>query len=550
MRFSMPLPDSLTAGRCCGDGLALSPDGRTLVFTMNGATGSLFRRSIDRLEAEPIPGTEGGSVPFFSPDGRWVGFAADGKLRKVSLAGGPPIPIATAEAVDEASWSEQDQIIFADNAGLLTVSASGGEPQRLLGPDSLQFVYAPTFLPGGQAALFVTRPRGSGLDAARIAVIDLKNRKVDTLGPGTQVRYANGYLVFGGADNTLLAQPFDPGRRKLTGQAVAILDRVTLHGGRTHEFALSQSGTLVYQPSAVAGTGEQIVLAGPSGKAPITLPGRVAGDLEDPTFSPDGHKILLRIATGSAGTGDLWLLDRQQGTLERFTVGGATWPAWSRDGRRVAYQGSDGGGGIYIKNADGTGEPRLILKGGNLAPGSWLPGDRGLVIFGAGRPQTRGDIGMIALGDTTPRWLLETEFRELHPQVSPDGRWLAFSSNRTGSFEVYVQPLDGNGPQVQVSTEGGQSPRWSPDGRTLYYAANQQTIMAAARAPGLGFAVASRKTVLEAGYMDFNNTNVNWDVSPDGKQFLYIEQAAGGSAHFTWVMNWPQLVKEMTGAQK
>jgi serine/threonine-protein kinase len=550
IQLSIAPPDSVVSfGRCCGNELALSPDGKTLVFVgvkTNG--GPLYRRSLGRLDAEPIPGTEGGATPFFSPDGRWVGFYADGRIRKVALAGGPALPIASAQAVTEASWGEGDVIVFgsgfANGSRLLTVSAAGGEPRALTSPDSTTRHFAPSFLPGGKAALFTIRDTTPGLEAVRIGLVDLASRKVDTLGFGLRGRYASGYLVFAGADNTLLAQPFDLKRRKTTGPAVAILDRVAIHGATIHEFTLSDDGALAYQPSGGATGGDQLRLAGPGGRSTIALPGRGAENIEDPAFSPDGRRIAVRIvSSGSAGE-DLWLLDRQQGTLERFTVGGGNTPSWSPDGRRIAYATSSG---IYVKPADQTGAAQLVVKGNGLNPGSWLPDGKSLVFQASARPNTRTDIGIVTLGDSTPRWLVETEFRERQPQLSPNGKWLAYESDRTGQWELYVQPLAGEGGRVQVSTQGGESPRWSPDGRTLYYVVGS-SIVAAALAPGLEFEVASRRTVVEGGVTDLNGGNVNWDIHPDGKQFLFIDQT-GGVSLLVWILDWTELVRNMTTAK-
>jgi serine/threonine-protein kinase len=551
VQFSIQAPDSVTAfGRCCGNPLALSPDGRTLVFVgIKGGGGPLYRRTLGRIEAEPIPGTEGASVPFFSPDGRWLGFFVDGRILKVSMAGGPPIPITSTERVSEASWGEGDLIVFGGREGgrplLFTVPASGGEPRALTSPDSLISLYAPSFLPGGKAALLSIRTLGANIETVRIGVVDLESGRVDTIGLGTRAIYASGYLVYAGADNTLLAQPFDPDRRATTGQAVAILDRIALHGGTTHPFTLSANGGLVYQPGGggPASSGEALRLAGPSGRNSITLPGRGADNLEDPAFSPDGRRIALRLSgSGSGSTSqDIWMLDRQQGTLERLTVGGGAAPSWSRDGRRIAFSRDDG---IYVSPADGTGNPDLVLRGPSLFPGSWLPDGRSLVFQAGGRPATLADIGVVTLGDTVPRWLVATEFRERQPQVSPDGRWLAYESDRTGQFEVYVQPLAGDGPRLQISTEGGNSPRWSPDGRTVYYVVGA-AIVAAVRTPGSGFEIASRKTTVEGGAIDLNATNVNWDIHPNGREFLYIDQVGSEGAQLVWILDWPEMVRAM-----
>jgi serine/threonine-protein kinase len=550
VRFGIELPDSATSvGRCCGGALALSPDGNTLVFVaLRGSLGPLYKRNVGRLEAEAIPGTEGASIPFFSPDGRWVGFFQDGRLRKVSLAGGPPIPIAAAAVVVEASWNEKNLIVYSEAGRLKTISASGGVPRAVPVADTSVTYMAPSMLPDGRAALVTLRARGASIEAAWNAVVDLETGKLDTIGPGNRGRYANGYLVYAGADNTLLAQPFDPGSKKTTGEAVAFIDRLALHGGITHEFAISPSGGLVYQPAGSGSTGEALRVAGPAGKTTLTLPGRVPDLLDDPAFSPDGRIALVlsaNAATAASGQ-DLWVFDRQHGTLERFTVGGGFAPAWSRDGKRLAYTTADG---IWVKNSDGTGEARRLVRGPGLFSGNWLPGDTALVFQGSSGPSTRADIGIVGLRDSTPRWIVASEFRERHPQVSHDGRWLAYSSDRTGRLEVYVQPLAGAGPAIPVSTDGGVAPHWGPDDRTLYYATSE-TIVAATRAPGPGFSIASRKTAVSDLSLNALASFVNWDLAPNGKEFLFIGQRSGVTDHLAWILNWPELVKSMATARQ
>lgn len=289
----------------------------------------------------------------------------------------------------------------------------------------------------------------------------------------------------------------------------------------------------------------------PGGRTTIPLPARSDPNLEDPAISPDGRLIALRLqatTAGSSSSQDIWLLDRRQGTLERLTVGGGMVPVWSRDGRSIAYAAPDSGphgpAGLYVRAADQTGVPRLVLRGNSLYPGSWLPDGRTLLFQASNRPGTFVDIGSVVVGDSTPRWLIATEFRENQPQVSPDGRWLAHTSNRTGRTEVYAQPLAGDGGRVQVSTEGGSAPRWSPDGRTLFYV-DGASIVAATLIPGPAFRVASRRTVVDGGVTDLNGTNVNWDVFPNGREFLHIDLLGGNASRLVWMLDWPALVSSM-----
>jgi eukaryotic-like serine/threonine-protein kinase len=544
-QFVVEMPDSVNVvGRCCGVALALSPDGRTLVFVGGSqATDPLYRRELGWLVPERIQGTEGGATPFFSPDGRWVGFMADGRLRKVALAGGPPLLIATA-AAGEATWGEADVIVYSAERRLWAVPAGGGTPRPVTDPDSVSSHYAPWFLPGGRAVLFTIRQNPAqgpaALGTIRIGVVDIETGRIDTIGPGTKAAYSSGHLVYADADNNLLAQPFDLRKRRPHGSAVPIQDAIALHGSTTHEFTLSRSGALAIQRSGSTQVGQSLMLASANDRSAIPLPGRSGAEIEDPAFEPNGHRIALTIeGSGGQSTGDVWILDQQQGTLERFTIGGGWQPVWSPDGRYIAVARLDG---IYVKRADGTGEDRLLVSGLRLTTGSWLPDGQSFVFQASGRAATASDIGIVSIGDTVPRWLVHTEFTERHPQVSPDGRWLAYVSNRTGQYEVYVQPLSGDGPRAQVSSSGGNSPRWSPDGRTLYYVSGG-SIIAALRAPGDGFATTSRNTVVQGGVTDINGSNVNWDLHRDGKQFLYIDHGGGGAGlQMVWVVNWPELV--------
>jgi len=543
-RFTVAAPDSISiVGRCCGPSMALSPDGSRLVFVGIGAGtgGPLFRREIGRLEAEPIPGTEGASIPFFSPDGRWLGFFLDGYLRKVSMAGGPPVPIAeTAEAAG-ASWGDNDVIIFAREGALYTVPAAGGEPTPVTDPNATTDYRLPHMLPGGRAAL-LSALGGGGLDGIRIASIDLESGAIDTIGFGTRAEYSNGYLVFTGGDQTLLAQPFDPGSRRTTGQAVALLDAVTFRGNAgMAEFALSGSGSLAYQQGAGGGA-EQLLIGGVAGSVEIPLP--EAGDLEDPEFSPDGKRIAL-VFTDVGTSQDVWIFEIDQGTLSRLTVEGRhRSTVWTPDGQRVAFASDrDGRWQIYWKPFDGSGPAeRLLVTDFVTDPQSWMPDGRTL-LFSGNREGTGRDIGMIAVGDSTPTWILATEFNEAQPQVSPDGAWMAYTSDLSGEPEVYVQAV-GGGRRYQVSTDRGRSPHWSPDGRTLYFVSGN-TLVVASIVTDPEFRVTSREEMF-GGITDLHNYTVNYDVHPSGEGILVIGQRGGpGGSGIVWILDWTEIVRDM-----
>jgi Tol biopolymer transport system component len=399
-------------------------------------------------------------------------------------------------------------------------------------------------LPGGEAAV-MRIVSGGAIAEARMVVVDLETGASDTLGFATRVAYASGHLVFSGADGTLLAQPFDPVARQTTGQAVAILDGVSLAGPGLGEFALSAEGGLAYQPGGVGGA-EGLAIGGASGRTGVPLP--QSGDLEDPSFSPDGRRIAMRFNDVGENT-DIWIFDRDQGTLERFTEEGDFngVPVWTKDGARVAFA-SDRDGGepqLYWRPSDRSASAeRLLVTDYAVFPGSWFP-DEPTVAFQANRDSW--DIGFLTVGDSLPRWVLETEFNEIHPQISPDGLWLAYTSDRSGSQEVYVVAASGEGGQYTVSTNGGSSPRWAPDGGALYYVAGG-TLVAASFSTDGGFRVTQRVNVLD-GVTDLDDSNVNYDVHPDGEDFVVINQGGGGPDGVTqliWILNWPEIIQEMT----
>ena len=547
VHFTVTLPESVTQiNRCCGPAQALSPDGKTLVFVgIRNGRGVLYRRSVDRLESELIPGTEEASIPFFSQNGQWLGFASAERLRKVAVSGGPSTPIAPATAVSGATWGDDDTIVFSQGNKLWTVPAAGGSPRAVPRPDTVSVYWYPSALPGGKRVLVIIREPNNtlSLDASRVGVVELATGKIDTIGFATHAVYASGYLVFSGADNTVLVQPFDPKKGKTTGPATVLLSGIWLSGSTLHEFTLSANGWLAYMP-ATSQSNETLRALG-TGASTIPLPGRSGDNLEDPAISPDGRYIAVTLAPTSTRGRDIWILDRQQGTLTRFTVGGGETPVWSRDGKRIAYYVRPDTGakpGIYVRSADQTGTPQLVLQGAAQFPASWLPGDRGLVI--AARRPINYDIGVLTLGDTAPRFIVSSQFNEWWGQLSRDGRLLAFGSDRTAKPEIYVQPMTPGAAPTQISTDGGSSPRWSPDGRTLYYVQGG-SIVAATLGAGPGIAVTSRRLVHQANLTDLNPYNVNWDISPDGKQFIYIDQVGLGLPRLAVIQNWPEMARAM-----
>ena len=554
--------DSAIGGPCCGPEIALSPDGRMLVSMWRDPSGKqmLAARSLDGLGFRALPGTEGGTSPFFSPDNRWLGFAADGKLRKIALAGGPAITITdVGGAIRNGSWGTNDTIAYARDADdrIYLVSASGGTPRRVSdGPDN-DLHRNPTMLPDNRHVIYAVDP--GPVAEMRLVVLDLESGAVDTLEtPGTMARFAPpNSLLFTGADGSLLVQPFDPHDARPTGPAVALLDgvRITAADG-TAQFAVSMAGDLVYQPGTASSSQETLELTDGSSSEVMPLPRAV--NMEGVTMAPDGRRVAMFITDPNAPT-DIWVLDRDGGTLTRFTTTDApnSVPVWTTDGRRIAYAASQGGDSqpraIFWRAADASDEPAPLLAAGRtLLPLQFLDANRRLLVQGMGNSP---DIGIATVGDTTIDWLVASpDFAEFNGAVSPDGRWLAYASDRSGDFEVYVQPLAGGG-RVQISVGGGLGPRWSPDGKRLYYSSSpssgRRLINVADLAFGNTVRVQSRSMVME-GQIDLNIVNTNFDVDPTTGKLLVIF-FAGGSADdqrsIRWITGWPQIIRDMATAR-
>jgi serine/threonine-protein kinase len=530
--------------------LALSPDGTRLVYVANrGGKRQLYLRQMDRLDATPIPGTEGAYSPFFSPDGQSVGFVVGYALKKVSVSGGAPQTLTDVPPVTRgASWGPDNTIIFTPdpNRGLERIIAVGDTPpldafsdaprdrrghQMLTTPDPTKGEYShswPQFLPGGKAVLF-TIDTGGSFDEARIGVLSLETGKVDVLfDGGTNPRYSpTGHIVFSRA-GALLAVPFDLERLEQTGDPVTVVEGILMEPGGAAHFAVSDDGSLAYVPGGMLVPNRKLVWVNRQGEvAPLPAEPR---EYESPSLSPDGKHVAVTIREGS--NYDVWISEVARGTLTRLTShpGEDVAPIWTPDGKQVTFASDVVGDppALWWRPADGSGPQEPLLENEKPRvgmPTSWSP-DGQTLAFRSSSTKSH-DIWMLSReGEQEPWTFLDTEFDETGAMFSPDGGWLAYMSNETGRDEVYLQPFSVTGPRgkEQVSVDGGTEPVWAPDSRELFYR-NGDKMMAVAIETEPDLSVGIPKLLFEERLLGTGPVHLprNYDVSLDGQRFLMIQ---------------------------
>lgn len=551
VRLAVPVPASdslLLSGQQVA---ALSPDGRTVVYrAIRAGRTQLFTRRLDSLESTPIEDTVHGSAPFFSPDGRWLGFDGDGGLKKVPVGGGSAVPICDAPGGANASWG-RDAIVFAPATGtggvLFRVSPDGGRPERLtrLDPSRGDRAHAfPHVLPRGDAALFTIVTSDSRL----VAAVRFDTRDVSVLLEGSQPHYVTaGYLVFVRGES-LWAAPFNERTLTVTGEARPVVDRLDTAGGSAAHFAISAEGTLLYAPPREESRDRLVVWLDRAG-AETALPVPPAR-YSRAALSPDGTRAALAMA--AEGDSDLWVADVRTGVLTRLThePSNDTAPLWSPDGQSVVFRSDRDGGGLFrIPVAGGDAVRLTTMRPGTLHTAHGWSG-RGTLLFTEFRSYTEQVPAALTLADRRTGYLVSGPGANLRPQVSPDGRWLAYQSDVSGRHEIYVRPfrLASTGVR-QVSIDGGTSPRWTKGGAELLYY------------DGRGF-LSVRVTVdrddvqFDAPVRLFDyapysgRLGPDYDVTSDGSRILAIRNAdetPGTRPQLVVVQHWIQELRQRLG---
>ena len=522
-----------------GGHVAISPDGRRIVYMGRGeGTTRLWVKDPEQVSPTVLQGTEGASSPFFSPDGRQLGFVKDGKtVRILPLEGGSPLTLTDSANATAADWGSDGYVYFEVDSGISRIRSTGGRSEPVYKFPPGEHVIGtewPVVLPGAKGLLFRRRREGQNATDFEIMVMPLPKGEARVLLRGIYARYArDGNLVVVTADGKLLVVPFDLGKLALSGPPVALYE-----GLDTNPFgaavALSDGGTLIY-PTASQASAREIVWVTREG-----LPSRVdsawkmEGTINSLSLSPNGKAIAVELARN--GKPDIWVKQLPGGPFSRITFGDTNFfrPSWASDGDHVVYLGDrgDGGGIPFSKRADGVGLSSRLLPtkmglGQVLASpdGQWILGRR------VAGESGNGDIYGAHPGDTAFSPLVSTPAREFYPALSPDGKWLAYSSDESGSFEVYVRPF----PKVsdarwQISTAGGSAPLWSHSGKEIFFRNNANDLVAASVKSSPSFTVESQKSLFSLGPFTFGGPVPVYSVASDDNHFLMLRETIAGEA--------------------
>lgn len=554
VRLQLELPSGMVpagAGAVGASGLALSPDGSkiAIVVSVHGGPPVLWLRPLNRLTSQVLPGTEGAAFPFWAPDNHSLGFFSQGKLKRIDVNGGPVQIICDAPGARGATWNRDGVIVFApaQNGGLFTVSASGGEAKPLTIVDTARQQAShrfPQFLPDGKHFLFLIQ--GAPTEAG-VAIGSLDSARFTRLeGASSMALYSQPGYLLNVREGVLVAQRFDVEALKLQGDPIPVADSVAADNViATASFSVSENDVLSYGNSS----NNQVRLTF------VSRNGQKLSTVGDPAdylsakLSPDGLRVAMD-PVDAKGYGGVWMIDLKRGTSSRFTFtqSASARPIWSPDGRQVAfYSHPVGTNDLYLKSSDGGGEERLVYRDGvNKYPSEWSRDGRYLVYQSSGE-QTGFDIWVLPMtGDRKPVRYLQTPFNEMQGQLSPDNRWMAYTSDESGRLEVYVQSFPLGAGKWQISTNGGSDPLWRRDGRELFYLSSDGHMMAVPISTSTRLQPGTPQPLF-ALTASVNNASYasQYDVTADGQKFLIkVPMEASTAAPITVVLNWVAGLKE------
>ena len=535
----------------------LSPDGRKLAFTARSGDGRvrLYVRPLDSTEAQPLGGTDGAQYPFWSPDSRFLGFGADQKLKKIEASGGPPTVLcATTDFPKGGAWSPKGVIVFAPASGgpLHVVSESGGESKPITKLDAKRGDNShrlPSFLPDGTHFLFLARLGGASPQEGNqvlVGSIDGGEPKALLRSPAA-AEFASGHLLYM-REAALIAQRFDPARLKLEGEPRPVAENVSIvRGAAKGTFSASQSGVLVAHVGQVIVLGADLEWVDRAGKTLAALSEHAPYD--EAVVSADGRSVAVSVLDFKLGTHDIWICDVARGLRTRFTFepGEELAPRWAPDGRSIVYSSSRGSQqGLYRKQVEGTATEELLYASESIKVPTGFSPDGKLLAYAELGQDTNFDIWILPLtGDRKPYPFLKTTFSEGGAVFSPDGKWLAYSSNESGKTEVYLAPFPGPGRKWQVSAQGGGYPSWRQGGREIVYQELQGnkvlSVPVAFKGDTPDFGRALELFVAPA---PLAGIAARFDSTADGKKFIVVRQGKQREAQvLTLVVNWTAELK-------
>ncbi|MFN0159243.1 MAG: protein kinase domain-containing protein [Bacteroidota bacterium] len=549
-----------------GGHLAVSPDGKKIAFVGSDTTGSnqLWVRSVESLTPVPLAGTLGATHPFWSTDGKSLAFFAGGKLKKIDAAGGPVVTICDAADGRGGTWNNAGMIIFTPNSldALYKVSAAGGVSVAVTKLDTVSKIQShrwPHFLPDGKHFIYTTQAAATGAESDMVRIARLPagpmsgepdgqaslDSTVDSLlmRGNSNVEYASGYLLFH-RQAMLMAQPFDTATFRFTGDAVPIAEQLQYNDGRSRAmFSVSNNGVLIYQSGEEQQT--KFAFFDRAGNRLSLLDTKWP---REGRLSHDGKKIAYRFFDLQNRQNDIWLYEINGGRSSRFTFDPANeaGPFWSPYDDSVVFSSNRNGKvDLYIKSANGTGTEQLLVKSddGKFVT-DWSLDGKYLTYSALSNQKTKWDLWLLPLsGDRTPVPFLQTEFAEGGGTFSPDGKWIAYQSDESGKGEVYVRALDGTAGKWGISINGGNAPRWSRDGKTIFFNAARKAMGAAVRVVQSAIVVDSVRALF-----DYESRGISGgiqDVSGDGQKFLFmVTELHQTSPPITLVINWNEELKK------
>ena len=530
--------EAVTAGTLAGR-IAISHDGRRIVYVGRGeGTTRLWIKEAGQIRPTALAGTDGGVSPFFSPDGRQLGFVKDGRtVRILPLDGGSPLTLTDSANATAADWGSDGYVYFEVDSGISRIRATGGRSEpvyKFAASDHLLGTEWPVVLPGARGLLFRRRREGQSPADFEIMVKPLPKGEPRSLIRGVYARYSlSGHLVVVTAEGKLLVVPFDLGKLALSGPPVALYEGLE-PGPFGAAVALSDAGTLVYQTASQASSRELVWVTREGVATPVDPAWKMDGTINAFALAPNGRAIAVELQR--VAKSDIWVKQLPGGPFSRITFGdtGYTRPSWTPDGGQVLFLADrgDGGGIPTVRRADGIGAavrllPSTIPFGQALKSpdGSWL------ILRVAATEAGNGDIDGVHAGDTTVVPLVASPARELSPALSPDGKWLAYASDESGTFEVYVRPFpDVKAARWQVSTAGGNAPLWSHNGKELFFRNSHGDLMSAELKTTPGFTVGAQKILFSLAPFTSNALIQLYAVAPDDKRFLMMRETSAGES--------------------